>query len=247
MGETVAESAFPVRPEQLTVSWLEGLIRDKGDLAAGQHLVSFTFKPVGEVMGLLGEVVRVYLTYSTPGAGPASLVIKFAHKLAENRQIGNNTDMYRREVQFLNDVAPLVDMPLAKTYFAQMDPVTGGNAVVVRRGHHDGADDVDHLAGGELLDGDDVADVRCVRGLDALAVDVRERLVRSAGTHGPVGEARHRLHAVVHHDRRRHGDHRLDGVAPGDEDVAPGTRRGEVRRGDGGGGEGFSLGHGSPC
>jgi hypothetical protein len=159
VGDTVAESAFPVRPEQLTVAWLEGLIRDGGDLAAGQHLVSFEFKPVGEVMGLLGEVVRVYLTYSAPGAGPASLVIKFAHKLAENRQIGNNTDMYRREVQFLNDVAPLVDMPLAKTYFAEMDPVTGGNAVVI--------EDLVGYDVGDQVRGVDLDQVKMV--IDALA------------------------------------------------------------------------------
>lgn len=127
----MAESAFPVRPELLTVEWLEGLIRGGGDLAAGERLVSFTVKPVGEVIGVLGEVVRVFLTYSAPNAGPATLVIKFAHKNAENRQIANNTKMYEREVLFFNEVAREVAMPMTKCYFAQMDPVTGGNAVVI--------------------------------------------------------------------------------------------------------------------
>ena len=127
----MAESAFPVRPEHLTVEWLEGLIRNGGDLAAGERLVSFEVKPVGEVIGVLGDVVRVFLTYTKPGAGPATLVIKFAHKNAENRQIANNTKMYEREVLFFNEVAREVAMPMTKCYFAQMDPVTGGNAVVI--------------------------------------------------------------------------------------------------------------------
>ncbi len=127
----MAESAFPVRPELLTTAWLEGLIRAGGDLASGERLVSFEVKPVGEVIGVLGEVVRVFLTYSKAGAGPATLVIKFAHKNAENRQIANNTKMYEREVLFFNEVAGEVSMPMTKCYFAQMDPVTGGNAVVI--------------------------------------------------------------------------------------------------------------------
>jgi hypothetical protein len=131
MGGIVTGSAFPVRPEQLTVEWLEGLIRAGGELAAGERLVSFEVKPVGEVIGVLGEVVRVFLTYGKPGAGPATLVIKFAHKNAENRQIANNTKMYEREVLFFNEVAKEVAMPMTKCYFAQMDPATGGNAVVI--------------------------------------------------------------------------------------------------------------------
>jgi len=127
----VAESAFPVRPELLTVEWLGGLIRAGGDIAPGERLVSFDVKPVGEVIGVLGEVVRVFLTYSSPGAGPATLVIKFAHKNAENRQIANNTKMYEREVRFFNEISNEVDMPRTKCYFAEMDPVTGGNAVVI--------------------------------------------------------------------------------------------------------------------
>lgn len=128
----MAESAFPVRPELLTVEWLDGLIRAGGDLAAGERLVSFEVKPVGEVIGVLGEVVRVFLTYSAPNAGPATLVIKFAHKNAENRQIANNTKMYEREVLFFNEVSKEVAMPMTKCYFARMDPVTGGNAVVIQ-------------------------------------------------------------------------------------------------------------------
>jgi hypothetical protein len=131
MEDYMATSAFPVRPEQLTKDWLEGLIRAGGDLADGVSVVSFEVKPVGEVLGVLGEVVRVFLSYSSPNAGPATLVIKFAHKNAENRQIANNTKMYEREVLFFNEVAKEVRMPMTKCYFAQMDPVTGGNAVVI--------------------------------------------------------------------------------------------------------------------
>lgn len=127
----MAGSEFPVRPEQLTNYWLEDVIRQGGDLASGAKLVSFEVKPVGEVIGVLGEVVRVFLNYDTPNAGPATLVIKFAHKNAENRQIANNTKMYEREVLFFNEVAKEVRMPMTKCYFARMDPVTGGNAVVI--------------------------------------------------------------------------------------------------------------------
>ena len=127
----MATSSFPVQPELLTTEWLTSVLRNSGELSAEASVASFEVKPVGEVVGVVGEVVRVALAYSPANAGPASLVIKFAHKNAENRAIANNTKMYEREVIFFNEIAHEVDTPITKCHFASMDPVTGGNAVVI--------------------------------------------------------------------------------------------------------------------
>ena len=86
---------------------------------------------IGDIVGVVGEVARFELTYAPSKAGPASLVIKFAHRNPENRAIANNTKMYEREVIFFNEIAHQVQAPLTTCFFAAMDTTTGANIVVL--------------------------------------------------------------------------------------------------------------------
>ena len=60
------------------------------------------------------------------------MVIKFAHRLPENRAIGNNTRMYEREVLFFNEIATQLDTPKTHCYFAGFNADTGGNMVIMK-------------------------------------------------------------------------------------------------------------------
>ena len=123
---------FPLQPEQLTNDWFTTTLRSAGVLGASNEVTSFDVSFIGDGVGLLGMVVRVALAYaSTAESGPATVVIKFAHPVAENRAIAMNTNMYEREVTFFNSVAPDVDVPKPKCWFAEVDAETGGNCVVL--------------------------------------------------------------------------------------------------------------------
>jgi hypothetical protein len=126
---------FPAHSRDLETNWLTNMLHQAGILGAHRSVASFTTANIGEGVGLLGEVVRVELTYAghshgEPG-GPVSLVIKFAHELAANRAIANNTRMYEREVTFFNTMAPSINAPMPKCYFAAIDPETTENIVVL--------------------------------------------------------------------------------------------------------------------
>jgi len=122
---------FPQSPETLTATWLTDVMQAAAELPLNLQVQSFSVEPVGEIVGVIGEVVRVRLNYSATCQAPSSVVIKFAHRNLENRAIANNTRMYEREVMFFNEIASQIDTPLTRCYFAEMDLSTGGNAVVI--------------------------------------------------------------------------------------------------------------------
>ena len=124
---------FPALPEQLTDEWLTATLRTSGALDADRQVVGHRVTPVGAGTGLLGMVMRVHLDYDGGAAGsePVSLVVKFAHPVAENRAIAMNTRMYEREVSFFNDIASSVEVPKPACHFAAVDPMSGENIVVL--------------------------------------------------------------------------------------------------------------------
>ncbi len=123
-------SEFPTEPEGLSAEWLTEMLHGANMLGADSAVTGHTVTLIGEGVGLLGLVVRIGLTYDGAG-GPESVVIKFAHPLAANRAIANNTRMYEREVTFFNTIADSVDVPKPACYFAAVIAETGQNIVVL--------------------------------------------------------------------------------------------------------------------
>ena len=123
--------SFPVSPEGLNKEWLNQMLEESGSISEGEVIESFSFENISEGVGLLGVVVRVHLTYKTDTGGPASLVVKFASDITENRELANNMNLYEREVIFFNEIAKGLDIPIPKCYFAAMDHNSGGDVIVL--------------------------------------------------------------------------------------------------------------------
>ena len=96
-------------------------------------MTDFSVTNVGAGIGLLGLVVRVSLSYDgdMPAPGPESIAVTFATPVEANRAVAMNTRMYEREVTFVNEVAPSVNVPMPACYFAAVDTVTGDNIVAL--------------------------------------------------------------------------------------------------------------------
>jgi len=126
-------TAFPAQPEQLTDEWLTATLRASGALGADRSVAGHRITPVGAGTGLLGMVMRIHLTYEggSPGAEPATLVVKFAHPVEANRAIAMNTRMYEREVSFFLKVAPSVDVPKPFCHYAAVDTDKAENIVLL--------------------------------------------------------------------------------------------------------------------
>jgi Ecdysteroid kinase-like family len=126
-------TTYPAQPDQLTNEWLTTALTDAGALTPGRSVTDFSVTNVGEGIGLLGLVVRANLTYDgdAPLPGPDSIVIKFATPVEANRAVAMNTRMYEREVSFFTTIAPSVDVPMPRCYYAAVDTTTGDNIVAL--------------------------------------------------------------------------------------------------------------------
>ena len=115
---------FPRQPEQLTPEWLTRLL--------GADVRGFSVNAIGHGVGMVGSTLRVELEYQDDGGtAPASLVMKFAHEVAERRAVGLKLRLYETEVTFYNHIAGSVAVPKPVCYFAALDPETGECLIVL--------------------------------------------------------------------------------------------------------------------
>ena len=120
---------FPRAPEDVTASWLDGVLRDSGALRAGR-LAGFESAVVGT--GQMGTSVRYRLSYDGDATeAPRSVVCKFASSDPTSRSTGVTLRTYEVEVSFYRDVARTVGMTIPACHAAEIDLATGGFVLVL--------------------------------------------------------------------------------------------------------------------
>ena len=110
-------------PSDVTSEWLTRALTHAGAVQAGAHVVAFDLTPIGT--GQMADTTRFSLTYDVPGAGPASVVGKFASADDQSRGTGLALRAYEIEVRFYREVAAAVTARLPAVYLAAVEPETG--------------------------------------------------------------------------------------------------------------------------
>jgi hypothetical protein len=162
-----------VRPHPLlrhatdaTPEWLDEVLAANGLLAEGAHLTSFETTPVGT--GQMADTTRFSLAYDRPGAGPASVVGKFASANDQSRGTGLALRAYEIEVRFYREVAARVATRLPAVYAAEIEPETGWFTLLM----------------------EDIAGARQGDQIEACAPDVAAAVLEGmAGLHAPCWES----------------------------------------------------------
>ncbi|MFZ9394898.1 MAG: phosphotransferase [Erythrobacter sp.] len=108
---------FPSHPDEVTQEWLTLRLRNAGLLASGR-VSDIAWHPIGT--GQVGDSVRFTLSYDPPGAGPATLAGKFPAADPTSRGTAAMLGLYRKEVGFYRDVAPLLAVRVPATYAAEV-------------------------------------------------------------------------------------------------------------------------------
>lgn len=111
------------RAADVTPAWLTTVLAQAGSLPAGARVVDFTTAPIGT--GQMADTYRFSLTYDQAGAGPASVVGKFASADDQSRGTGLALRAYEIEVCFYRDLAQRVDARVPALYLADVEPDTG--------------------------------------------------------------------------------------------------------------------------
>ncbi len=107
----------------VTPEWLTDVLGRAGVLAEGASVCTFETAPIGT--GQMADTTRFTLTLDEAGAGPASVVGKFASADDQSRGTGLALRAYEIEVRFYREVAARVGARLPKTYLAEVEPDTG--------------------------------------------------------------------------------------------------------------------------
>ena len=144
-GSTGAGGADAVRrtADRVDAAWLTTVLVDRGLLAPDAAVVDVDATPVGT--GQMADTVRFALTYEPGGAGPASIVGKFASQDEQSLNTGRIMRAYEVEVRFYAEVAPRVAARVPRLLFAALDPAESWFTLLL--------EDLGHATQGDEIEG----------------------------------------------------------------------------------------------
>lgn len=111
----------PASTREVTAEWLTEVLRSTGRLKSS--VTDVGIEPIGAGVGLMGELARLYLSYSNEESLPSTMVVKCAIQ-NENRQVAQTLDFYNREADFYNRVAEDCPLRLPTSYYADVNQDT---------------------------------------------------------------------------------------------------------------------------
>ncbi|HEX3795100.1 MAG TPA: phosphotransferase [Acidimicrobiales bacterium] len=150
----------------VTPEWLTAALVCSGALEPGHSVQAIALSPIGT--GQMADTSRLDVTYDVLGAGPASVVGKFASADDQSRGTGLALRAYEIEVRFYQEVAARIEARVPRLYFADVEAETGWFTLIL-----------EDIVGGRQ--GDQIA--AC--GPDVAAAVLEEM----AGLHAPCWEA----------------------------------------------------------
>lgn len=116
-------------PEDLTPGWFTHVLRAGGTIGTDTSVTSVDAHRIGT--GQLGSVTRAVLGYDRTAGGPASLVVKLPSGDAGSRDTGVAMGVYRSEVRFYQEIAPLVDLCTPALHWGALEEATGRFTLVL--------------------------------------------------------------------------------------------------------------------
>lgn len=115
--------------DDLTPDWFTSVLREGGTIGTDTSVTSVDAHRIGT--GQLGSVTRVSLAYDHGEGAPASLVVKQPSVDADSRGVGVAMGVYRAEVRFYQEIAPLVDLHTPALHWGAFEEETGRFTIVL--------------------------------------------------------------------------------------------------------------------
>lgn len=102
----------------VSAEWLSEVLAAAGRLSDGR-VTDVRYAACGT--GQLGDSYRFHLSYSAPGAGPATLVGKFASQDPTSREFGRSSGYYRNEIGFYTELVGQLPVSVPTALYAALD------------------------------------------------------------------------------------------------------------------------------
>lgn len=136
---------IPTSAAEITVDWLNERTGDEVGT-----ITDFSSTPIGEGVGILGEVSRLALTYADGESGPATMIAKCQSAFPENIALCQIMGFYVREVSFYQQFGADSPVRVPKSYLADM--ADGGSPFVLLLEEITDARMIDQIEGATLDD-----------------------------------------------------------------------------------------------
>ena len=131
MDETLTIVTLPQMPGGLTAEWLNNALLNStllnsemanASLPTTSRIVAVSQSGVGDGVGMMSELSRLNLTWSTSSPElPTSLIAKYASTNPTNRAAANGFHVYEREVRYFLEVDAVTTMRTPRYYFARLE------------------------------------------------------------------------------------------------------------------------------
>lgn len=148
---------IPVDVTQVSAAWMQEALKAGGESSLGV-VERAELTQIGEGVGVMGEIYRAKLTYSS-GTGPSSVVVKLPSRADANREQGVALGMYEAEVNFYTKCADRTDAYVPKAYYADIEPGTASFVIIM--------EDLGGLSMVSQIEG--MSDAQAVAAIDTLA------------------------------------------------------------------------------
>jgi thiamine kinase-like enzyme len=126
----MATSRLPTTAGDVTASWLTESLR-AGGLDSDASVSSYTSTPIGDAMGLMGEITRFDLSWDLPGQEPSSVILKVPSVIEGNRALGMALGAYEGEHRVYSEIVADLGIRTPRCWFSAGDATTGEYALLI--------------------------------------------------------------------------------------------------------------------
>jgi hypothetical protein len=112
--------------DEVTAAYVTAALREGGTIGHDTAVAELAHDPIGEGVGIVGQLARLTLRYDGVAAGaPSSLVVKMPSAFPENRAVGDHFDFYAREGRFYRQIGDKASLRTPHCFHNELDPDTG--------------------------------------------------------------------------------------------------------------------------
>jgi len=135
--------AIPSSAEAVDPNWMTQALR-AGGLRTSAKVTSIIPTPIGDAVGLMGEITKFDLTWSAADQGPAAVILKVPSVIDDNRSLGMMFGVYEGEHRVYTELSNKIGLATPRCWFSAGDSATGEYALLIEDlTSHDRIDQMD--------------------------------------------------------------------------------------------------------
>lgn len=116
---------LPMLTADATPEFMTGALRAGGAIDGATRVNEVEHEPIGEGVGIVGQLARLQLRYEgTAADAPGTVILKIPSQFPENRAVGDHFNFYEREGRFYQQLGDKISTRTPRCYWNHLEPAT---------------------------------------------------------------------------------------------------------------------------